>query len=139
MQRGRQHKRMMVKTWMGPPTHTLAPTERLDEALRHMRAHGVHHVLVVERGVPVGIVSERSLHDATPDHAIATVMVEVVSVEEDASVASASSLMVTHGVECLPVMRGADLVGLLTSTDLLRALAYTIDPEQAWAADAATP
>jgi CBS domain-containing protein len=48
---------------------------------------------------------------------------KVVSVEDDAPVSAVVSLLERHGVKRLPVLRGGRLVGIVSRSDLVRALA----------------
>jgi len=49
------------------------------------------------------------------------IMNEPVTVPEDTPVEDAARLMVQKGIGCLPVMRGKDLVGIITETDIFKA------------------
>ena len=48
---------------------------------------------------------------------------EVQTIQEDADVAQVVEMMQTHSIKRLPVLRGEDLVGIVTRSDLMRALA----------------
>jgi CBS-domain-containing membrane protein len=48
---------------------------------------------------------------------------DVVAVQETADVAEAVELMQARGIKRLPVLRGEDVVGIVTRSDLMRALA----------------
>jgi CBS domain-containing protein len=139
MQSGWHDKRLSVKAWMSAPTHQVPAAKRVGEAFRYMRSQSLRHLLVVEGGVLVGIVTERDVRDAdAADQPVLGVIPQrLITVEEEESVANASRLMVAHRIGCLPVMRRGELVGIITNTDLLRALSYAVDPETAWAAEAA--
>lgn len=52
------------------------------------------------------------------------VMKAATTVTSDTSIYDAARTMVENGIECLCVMDGEKLVGLVTRTDLLRELAY---------------
>ncbi len=68
------------------------------------------------RGVPVREVMER----------------EVVTVDEEAPVARVADLMLRHRVHRLPVVRGQELVGIISRHDLLKLITH----EEAKAGDA---
>jgi acetoin utilization protein AcuB len=44
----------------------------------------------------------------------------VISVAEDAPIEEAARLMIDKGIGCLPVMRGGQLVGMITETDIFK-------------------
>jgi CBS domain-containing protein len=47
----------------------------------------------------------------------------VATVQEDTAVAGVVNLMLRKGINRLPVMRGADIVGIITRHDLLKLMA----------------
>ncbi len=142
-----RESQLRVKAWMSPPRHRIDPAALVDEALCLMHEHRVRHLLVMSRGELVGVVTDRDLRRPHPaertslrelyvvgrDVAVMHVMTSrLVTVEEDDSTAYAARLMIDNGVGCLPVVRDADVVGILTRTDLMRALSYAVDPETTW-------
>ncbi|MFZ1642964.1 MAG: CBS domain-containing protein [Candidatus Contendobacter sp.] len=55
----------------------------------------------------------------------------VFSINPELSVYEAAALMTTHRVGALPVMRGADLIGIFTERDLVsRVVVSRLDPER---------
>ena len=102
--------------------------------------HGFHHVLVIDRGQLVGVISDRDvLREASPfigtlaerPQDVATLKKRVhqimsrhvVVTRGDDSVADAAAAMLDHGVSCLPVVTAEGSVeGVVTWKDLLRAL-----------------
>jgi acetoin utilization protein AcuB len=137
-----------VKAWMSQPRHHVEPTALADEAFRLMHEHHVRHLLVMNGPRIVGVVTDRDLRQPPAAQrpraledlyvvgrkvAVMNVMTtRLVTVEEDDSTAYAARLMIDNGVGCLPVMRESEVVGILTRTDLMRALAYAVDPETTW-------
>lgn len=148
-----QERRMKVKAWMSPPTHRVTPGTPIDEAFRMMRHHHVRHLLVMEGDQLVGVVTDRDLRQpnraARPwtvaelylvgrDLQVLSVMsTELVTVEEKDNAAYAARLMIDNAVGCLPVLDGGAVVGILTSTDLLKALSYTVDADASWSWESA--
>lgn len=64
---------------------------------------------------PTGSPSRESLASITA----ATLMsVDVITIEPATSLAEAVSVMLTHGINCLPVVSGRKLSGIVTSTDI---------------------
>jgi acetoin utilization protein AcuB len=131
---------MLVRSRMTADVLTVAPTTTLGEALRITREHGIRHLPVVENSRLVGLLSDRDLRLAAPpawasdtDYAtlratfaekkIADVMTAhaIISTTEITPIEDAARLMYEHRIGCLPVMRGNDLVGILTETDVMRA------------------
>lgn len=122
-------------------------TVGMDDSLREVAAlfdaHRFHHLLVVDAGRLVGIVSDRDLlkhispfvgklsereQDAATlrKHVHQIMSRDLLTVPETASLTQAADAMLSRRVSCLPVLddRGY-AVGLVTIHDLLRALAQT--------------
>jgi CBS domain-containing protein len=86
------------------------------------------HLPVVRDGEVVGVVSERDVVHSRQggQRAAASVTIDEIMrspalvVDADAALATAASLMFTHKLGCLPVLERGALVGMLTTTDLLR-------------------
>lgn len=146
-------RRMRVKAWMSAPTHRVTPDTPVDEAFRMMRQHHVRHLLVMNGEQLVGVVTDRDLRQpnraARPwtvmelylvgrDLRVLSVMsTELVTAEVDDNVAYAARLMIDNAIGCLPVLDEGAVVGILTSTDLLKALSYAIDADASWSWESA--
>lgn len=123
-------------------------TVGMDDSLREVAAlfdaHRFHHLLVVDAGRLVGIVSDRDLlrhispfvgklsereqDTATLRKHVHQIMSRnLLTVPESASLKQAADAMLSRRVSCLPVIdeRGV-AVGLVTIHDLLRALAQSV-------------
>ncbi len=84
-------------------------------ALRIARLKRVSHLLVEDRRQVVGSVSRQALEAAPSEAALATCMdASGASIRLSAPVHEAWARMMVVGVQCLPVMEGALLVGLVT-------------------------
>ena len=100
--------------------HTLAAAKAL------MRAEGLRHVTVVEDGKLVGILSDRDLRnhlgylDCTKVNAAMTP--DPITVGPDVSIEQAARLLLSNKVGSLPVVENGKVIGIITTTDLLRAL-----------------
>ena len=111
------------------------PDDTLDVARSIMMLADSRHVPVVRGGRLEGIVSERDLLAAqlprtrTRDqdreaHLHSLRVREVMTLEPrcarpDQSVEEAAALMRQHRISCLPVTRGQELLGIVTTTDLV--------------------
>jgi len=115
------------------PLVTIGPDDDLERAGQTMAWTRIRHLPVVEEGRLVGILSERDFlrarveHEAGPaaGRAVRSAMrAPVTWIGPDDPIESALALMVSHGFGCLPVVSSQGLVGMLTSTDLLRRQLY---------------
>jgi CBS domain-containing protein len=104
-------------------TATAASSVR--EVAELMRERNVGSVVLVERGRPVGFVTDRDLTVSvladgreTSDHAEDHASTPVVTAAPDMGVEEAAELMVSHGIRRLPVLDGARLTGIVTLDDI---------------------
>jgi H+/Cl- antiporter ClcA len=100
--------------------------------LLHEEGHGAFPILDGD-GRCCGIVARQDLLDARDDdHRPVTDVAsrDVVTVEPATSLLAALQLMITEDVGHLPVLRGDELVGICTRTDVLRARARRMELEQ---------
>ncbi len=127
---------MLVKDWMTKEPLVVSPKTSIEEAIRTMRENRVRHLPVVKDGESlVGLVTQTDLLQASPSPAtslsvweinflLAKMQVrdamtrEVVVVEEECPLEEAALIMAEHKFGCLPVVRGRQLVGIITETDL---------------------
>lgn len=109
-------------------------TDDIQDTYRAMQALGVRHVPVTRQGRVVGILSDRDIlllakpsaegTPVVPSKRVDLVMTkEVVTCREDDSIGSCVDALLRHHIDSLPVVDSAGkLVGILTTTDLLRLL-----------------
>jgi predicted transcriptional regulator len=123
---------------MGSPV-TLAPDDTLDLANDVISLGRIRHIPVVEGGKLVGLLSERDLIGAaanrifglkqkTRSALLKTELVKnvmkkrVITVAPDTPIKEAARLMAEKKIGCVPVMSDGTLVGLVTTTNVLRYL-----------------
>lgn len=125
---------------------TISAGDRLSTVEDIMTLGRVRHIPVVRGGRLVGVVSERDLlrvslsHLAQSSHEnrafldvvdISRVMSSPpITVSPDACAEEAALIMADEKIGCLPVVRGSELVGLVTETDLLRYFAGRVREER---------
>lgn len=111
---------MLVETIMTTPVITVSPNDTIPEAIDLAKAKHIRHLPVVEDGKLLGIVSDRDLrtNDGATVSQVMTSLVHMVHPLDP--VDEAARLMYEHKIGCLPVVRGTQLVGIVTETDILR-------------------
>ena len=126
------------KIMMGSPV-TLTPDDTLDLANNVISLGRIRHIPVVEKGKLVGLLSERDLIGAAANRVfglnrksrwvlIKTVLVKkimkkrLVTVTPDTPIKDAARLMADKKIGCVPVISAGALVGLVTTTNVLRYL-----------------
>lgn len=115
---------MYVRELMTAGVISVAPRDTLGAARRILREHRIHHLIVLDRGVLAGILSYRDLTGRGDERLVEEVMSrDLVTVEPWATVRNAASLMIGRTTGCLPVVDRGEVTGIITTTDLLRAVA----------------
>lgn len=124
---------MLVKERMSPRFITIGPGASLAEARALLDQHRIRHLPVVEKGNPVGIITDRDIRSAAPASSLGQVKVgetmtrNLIMVTPDTQVQEAAKLMVTHRIGGLPVQSEGKLVGIITETDLLKAFVEIVE------------
>lgn len=129
---------MLVGERMSKPVITVRPEMPMPEALDLMHKEHIRRLPVVnQRGQLVGIVTEADLLKASPSEATSLSIYEVtyllgkltidrimtknvITVSEDTPLEEAARIMADNKFSGLPVMRGKELVGMITETTLFR-------------------
>ncbi|MEK6607070.1 MAG: CBS domain-containing protein [Myxococcota bacterium] len=113
---------ILVRDVMTPDPMAVPPSLPLGVAAAQMRERGIRHLPVVLDGALIGVVSNKDLArgGATVGEAM-TANPMTVRTEDRVEVAAAA--MALHKVSCLPVLEDVRLVGIVTTYDLLDALA----------------
>jgi len=130
---------MYVREIMTPRPATITAGQSLAEALEKMRVKQCKHLPVIsDDGHVIGILSDRdcrsalaSPHTLNEDYNADELarMLPVrkamsfapITTQPDTLVVDAAQLMLDQNISSLPVMIGETLLGILTTTDILRA------------------
>jgi CBS domain-containing protein len=112
---------------MSDQVRTVPPTMRANDAFQLMRTNGVHHLVVTTNAAVVGVLSDRDISPRRRSPSVpAGVTVEdlmsspVATIEQDQTVRKAANVMEGRTIGCLPVTNRGKLVGIITTSDLLR-------------------
>lgn len=128
---------MLVSERMSTPVISVNPEMPINEALTLMRRENIRRTPIVENGQLVGIVSDKDLLNASPSPATSLSVWEmnyllskitvkdvmsrnVLTVQEDTPIEEAARTMADNKIGGLPVMRGSEVVGIITETDLFK-------------------
>lgn len=129
---------MLVGNRMSTPVISISPDTPVQDALAQMKKERVRRFPVVDKhGKLIGIVSESDLLNASPSDAtslsvwevnylLSKITVErvmtrdVITVTEDTPLEEAARIMADHKIGGLPVMRGDQVVGIITETNLFK-------------------
>jgi acetoin utilization protein AcuB len=134
----------LVRDWMTPGPITISSNSTLPEAYWLMIDNRIRRLLVVDEGVLVGIVTLEDLRRKIPDNAIRIDPVRVSdilvklpirllmtkspkTISQDANLIEAARKLLKHRISALPVMDGDTLVGIITESDIFRALVKLLE------------
>lgn len=125
---------MQVANLMTSSPITIAPSDKLSAAKAAMDAGKFRRLPVIEGGKLIGILTERDIreHSGYLDATRVTAVMRspVVTVAPSDSVEKAARLMLKHQIGGLPVMDGEKLIGIVTASDLLKALLSVVEASQ---------
>jgi CBS domain-containing protein len=114
---------------MTPDVITIAPDASIHDAIELLLACRISGLPVVDRGgVLVGILSEYALLALAYDQSVTHQTVaqhmtrEVISVDASTPANRVADQLIVNRVHRLPVIRNGKLVGLISRSDVLRAL-----------------
>jgi CBS domain-containing protein len=115
---------MRIQDVMTSDIVTIAPQATIAQAREKLRAGRMHHLIVLEDKRILGVISDRDLANRNPETLVAEVMTrDVAVISPRATLRQAAGRMEGRRIGCLPVIDRGRLTGIVTSTDLLRALA----------------
>lgn len=139
---------MKIADLMTTKLLTVSPEDNVEGAVRMLQQRGVRHLLVIEHGDLVGIISDRdikrALDPAKRKHKkllnlgglfflLEPMLVREIMTEDPTTIGpaataqEAATLMVKKRFGALPVVRAGKLLGIVTETDLLRYFAAQPD------------
>jgi acetoin utilization protein AcuB len=121
---------MRLSDIMSKNVATTPPDRAASELRAEMKRRSIHHMLVVDDGRVIGVVSERDLGSARAigDRTAVDVMTGVVvSAGPDTTVRQAANLLRGRSIGCLPIFDGEALVGIVTTTDLLSLIGQGVE------------
>jgi CBS domain-containing protein len=95
------------------------------EVAKLMEKHNISSLIVVDRGEPIGIVTERDLvrkvllKNLDARSKVKTIMSSpLITVDADEDVARAAEILVEEKIRRLPVVEEGKLVGIVTETNI---------------------
>ncbi len=114
---------MKVRDVMSSNVECCSNQDSLQAVASKMESLNVGAIPVVENGQVVGMITDRDLalrgigHDGN-GHASQVMSNNIVTIDADATLQEASSLMAQHQIRRLPVIENGNLVGMLSLGDL---------------------
>jgi CBS domain-containing protein len=119
---------MLVQDAMSSKVITISPDVSVSDAANLMNDMKIGCIVVTEREKIAGILTERDIissivipgRDARRVRVREIMNSPVVTIEPEKSIEEAADLMSSLKIRRLPVVRGEKMVGILTSSDIVR-------------------
>lgn len=135
---------MLVRERMTQNPVVVHPETPFEDALQLLREKKIRRLPVVDKqGNLIGIVVEKDLLYASPSPATSLSVFEVhyllsklqikdvmtkrvIAIGEDCPLEEAARIMIDHKIGSLPVVRGKQVVGIITETDVFKVMAEAL-------------
>ena len=139
---------MLVRDYMTTELVTVQETDTLLDATMFFVRSTFRHLPVVRGRQLVGVITERDVKQYAPSvlsgisaedynsimetTTISRVMARTpITVRPEQSVLEAAKLLYAKRLGCLPVVQDSELVGIITTTDMLKVLAQILEKSDA--------
>jgi len=117
----------IVKNYMRKDISTISTEASANEASKTMSTSKTGYIIALEKGLPVGIVTERDLVlkvmalDKSPKETKVSECMSspLVTIDPDKSIEEAVETMKKHGFRRLPVVKNNIIYGIFTVRDLV--------------------
>ncbi len=133
---------LRVSDFMSTDLVTAAPDDTIGDVLGKMKSNDVHELPVLARKKLAGIVTMRELmrrRNLPPSTKVPTVLQVAPEIAPDTTLPEAAEKMISAGFRAVPVAKGKALAGIVSRSDLVRALVETRSLEGVLAQDFMTP
>ena len=121
---------MQIKNLMSEDLITIDKDQNLSDALKLLRKHNVSRLPVINNKELVGIISERDIADklgssksesmpASRFHISSVMVKDVITVPETMQLGEVAKVMLEKGIGSVPVMRGDEMVGIVSKADFV--------------------
>ena len=119
---------ILVRDIMARNVKTVRTDDSVLLAVQKMVKFNIGSVIVTNNGRAVGIITERNIleiiveprQDAGIINTKDIMSAPLITVEVNAAVEEAAKIMTSRGIKTLPVIDGGKLVGVITSSDIVR-------------------
>lgn len=133
---------LKVRDFMSRDVVTGTPDEPVSEILGKMKANDIHEVPILDKKKLVGIVSMAAIarrRELAPTAKAAHLVHAAPDLSPDLDMPAAAEKMLSSGNRSLPVVEKGKLVGILSRTDVARALAQSEEVQGIRVSDIMTP
>jgi len=117
-----------VSAYMSTDLVTATPDDTLGDVLGKMKSNDVHELPVLERKKLAGVVTMRELmrrRNLPPTTKVSNVLEIAPEITPDTALPEAAEKMISAGFRAVPVVKGKSLIGIVSRSDIVRALVDT--------------
>jgi len=133
---------LKVRDFMSREVVTGTADEPISEILGRMQAHDIHQIPILEKNKLVGVVSMAAIarhNSAQPGSKAQHLVQKTPEVPPDMELAVAAETFLSSGARTLPITEKGKLVGILSRSDVVRALARCEEIDGITVAQVMTP
>src|SRR3989449_10147272 len=119
---------LRVSDFMSTDLVTAAPDDTIGDILGKMKSKDIHEIPILERKKVTGVVTMRELmrrRNLPPATKVSTVMQVPPEITPETPLPEAAEKMISAGFRAIPVVKGKTLVGIISRSDIVRALVET--------------
>ena len=115
---------MRIQDVMSKHAVSISPETKIAAARAQLEENEIEHLVVIDEKRVVGVLAAKDILRGGDDRPVSEVMSHpVVTIEPQATLRRAAGIMRGRAVGCLPVVDEGRLAGIVTTSDLLPALA----------------
>ena len=117
-----------VSAYMSTDLVTATLDDTLGDILGKMKSNDVHELPVLERKKLAGVVTMRELmrrRNLPPTTKVSNVLEIAPEITPDTALPEAAEKMISAGFRAVPVVKGKSLIGIVSRSDIVRALVDT--------------
>ena len=119
---------LLVRDVMSKNVKTVRPNSTINEVVRKMNKFEIGSIIVADGEKPVGIITERDILRRVLEVTVASEAMKakeimsspILTIESQATTEEAATLMNSKRIKKIPVLEDGKLVGIVTSTDIVR-------------------
>ncbi len=119
---------ILVRDVMSKNVKTARPNSTINEVVRKMNKFEIGSIIVTDGEKPVGIITERDILRRVLEVTMASEAMKakeimsspILTIESQATTEEAATLMNSKRIKKIPVLEDGKLIGIVTSTDIVR-------------------
>ncbi|TRO57555.1 CBS domain-containing protein [Candidatus Bathyarchaeota archaeon] len=119
---------LLVRDVMSKNVKTARPNSTINEVVRKMNKFEIGSIIVADNEKPVGIITERDILRRVLEVTVASEAMKakeimsspIITIDSQATTEEAATLMNSKRIKKIPALEDGKLVGIVTSTDIVR-------------------